>query len=116
MPTPAPLQGKARLRKLRDMLRQAGMTCGAWARTSGAPCKQPPVHLTGKGNGRCRFHGGLSTGPKTREGYARMLLGASKGGRRTVNARKQAQARQQPHDAGTGDAGSTADYPRGREP
>jgi hypothetical protein len=25
-------------------------------------------------NGRCRFHGGLSTGPKTAEGRARALL------------------------------------------
>ena len=31
--------------------------CGAHARTTGKPCQKPPM-----ANGRCRLHGGLSTG------------------------------------------------------
>jgi len=32
--------------------------CGAYARTTGKPCRQPSMH----GKGRCRLHGGKSTG------------------------------------------------------
>jgi hypothetical protein len=41
--------------------------CGAKAR-SGAPCRGPAMP-----NGRCRMHGGRSTGPRTPEGLARMI-------------------------------------------
>jgi len=38
--------------------------CGAKARQNkGLPCRQPAM-----ANGRCRLHGGKSTGPKTKEG------------------------------------------------
>ena len=37
--------------------------CGAKTRT-GTPCQ----HLGNARNGRCRLHGGASTGPKTKEG------------------------------------------------
>ena len=40
-------------------------TCGAKTR-SGAPCRNLPMK-----NGRCRMHGGASTGPKTAGGLAR---------------------------------------------
>ncbi len=40
--------------------------CGARAR-SGCPCRAPAM-----ANGRCRMHGGRSTGPRTPEGMARM--------------------------------------------
>ncbi len=39
--------------------------CGAKTR-KGTPCKAPAM-----ANGRCRLHGGKSTGPKTPEGLAR---------------------------------------------
>jgi hypothetical protein len=42
-------------------------TCGAATR-SGAPCLQRVV----PGKCRCKYHGGLSTGPKTPEGRARI--------------------------------------------
>lgn len=42
--------------------------CGARCKRSGQPCKARAL-----ANGRCRFHGGLSTGPKTPEGKARAL-------------------------------------------
>ena len=37
--------------------------CGAHARSTGHPCQ-----AKGLANGRCRNHGGLSTGPRTTEG------------------------------------------------
>ena len=48
--------------------------CGAKTR-SGRPCMAPAVwdhqHKRPR-NGRCRIHGGLSTGPRTAEGKARI--------------------------------------------
>jgi hypothetical protein len=38
--------------------------CGAHARSTGQPCKKPPM-----ANGRCRLHGGLSTGRPIISGY-----------------------------------------------
>ena len=38
-------------------------TCGAYARSSGNPCQAKAMP-----NGRCKNHGGISTGPKTPEG------------------------------------------------
>jgi hypothetical protein len=43
----------------------AAPRCGAHTR-SGESCRQPAMK-----NGRCRMHGGLSTGPRTAEGRAR---------------------------------------------
>lgn len=40
------------------------MTCGAKTR-AGTPCKRKDLY---GGNARCRLHGGLSTGPKTKRG------------------------------------------------
>ena len=37
--------------------------CGAFARSTGQPCKAKAL-----ANGRCKNHGGMSTGPKTAEG------------------------------------------------
>lgn len=37
--------------------------CGARARTTGSSCKAKALP-----NGRCKLHGGMSTGPKTPEG------------------------------------------------
>ena len=44
-----------------------GLECGAKTR-AGTPCKLTSIY----GNARCKFHGGLSTGPKTEEGRARI--------------------------------------------
>jgi len=55
--------------------------CGARTR-SGKPCATP-----GMRNGRCRMHGGASTGPRTAEGLARCTAAATKHGRRNANAR-----------------------------
>ena len=54
--------------------------CGARTR-KGTKCKAPAVwdkeHDRPR-NGRCKLHGGLSTGPKTREGRQRIAKAASK--------------------------------------
>lgn len=42
--------------------------CGAKAKSTGHPCLARAME-----NGRCRYHGGLSTGPKTKEGKIRAL-------------------------------------------
>ena len=49
--------------------------CGARAR-SGCPCRAPAM-----ANGRCRMHGGTSTGPRTKAGMARMIAALTKHGR-----------------------------------
>jgi hypothetical protein len=40
------------------------LRCGAKARRTGQPCRAPAC----RGKGRCRLHGGRSTGPRTPEG------------------------------------------------
>ncbi|WP_331287653.1 MULTISPECIES: HGGxSTG domain-containing protein [Methylobacteriaceae] len=50
------------------------------ARTrSGLSCQSPAM-----ANGRCRMHGGASTGPRTAEGLARSKRAAWKHGRRSA--------------------------------
>ena len=54
--------------------------CGAKTR-SGGTCQAPALWVTGQPkpkNGRCRMHGGLSTGPKSREGIARVTANLRK--------------------------------------
>ena len=45
----------------------------------GTACQKPPI----KGKRRCRLHGGLSTGPKTPEGKARISAAHWKHGKRS---------------------------------
>jgi hypothetical protein len=50
--------------------------CGAKARTNfNKPCRQPAM-----ANGRCRLHGGKSTGPRTEKGRKRMKEANTKHG------------------------------------
>ena len=56
-----------------------GKSCGAKTR-KGTPCRCQPFSLV-TGNGRCKFHGGMSTGPKTVEGRERALKALAKGWR-----------------------------------
>jgi hypothetical protein len=46
-----------------------GMTCAAKTR-AGTPCKLTSIY----GNGRCKLHGGMSTGPRTDAGRKRSAL------------------------------------------
>lgn len=44
---------------------------------NGEPCRQKALYS----RGRCKFHGGLSTGPKTEEGKQQSRINGAKGGR-----------------------------------
>lgn len=48
---------------------KAGGVCGARTR-SGTPCQRRDLYPSG----RCKLHGGLSTGPRTIEGIRRCVL------------------------------------------
>lgn len=48
--------------------------CGARARSGGA-CRQPAM-----ANGRCRMHGGASTGPRTAEGLEQLRAARTRHG------------------------------------
>jgi len=59
---------------------QRAPRCGAKNR-QGKPCRAMAMR-----NGRCKFHGGKSTGPKTAEGRARIAKAATRHGRYTKQA------------------------------
>ena len=66
----------------------SGKRCEAKTR-NGTPCQRPaklPV-------GRCRLHGGASTGPRTEEGLKRLAASKTKHGRFTKIEREKARAR-----------------------
>jgi hypothetical protein len=56
-----------------DQSKRSRQRCGAFARSTGKPCRMKAL-----ANGRCRLHGGLSTGPKTVEGKAKALANLKK--------------------------------------
>lgn len=56
--------------------------CGAKTRR-GSHCQCPAMK-----NGRCRLHGGLSTGPRTAEGIERIRRAVTKHGRYSLAARR----------------------------
>jgi hypothetical protein len=62
-------------------LAHASPRCGARTR-AGLACKGPAMH-----NGRCRMHGGASTGPRTAEGLQRIKQA------RTIHGAYSAEAR-----------------------
>ena len=67
--------------------KRPSQSCGARTRR-GTACQKPPL----RDKTRCRLHGGLSTGPKTPEGKARIAAAHWKHGRRSkgfTEARKQ---------------------------
>lgn len=63
-------------------LAQSAPRCGARTRSGGA-CRSPAMR-----NGRCRLHGGKSTGPKTQEGLERMRRAKTKHGNYSAETRR----------------------------
>ncbi len=59
-------------------MRAARTPCGARTR-AGHPCKAAAMP-----NGRCRMHGGASTGPRTPEGLARLRAARTRTGLHTA--------------------------------
>lgn len=53
-----------------------GLACGAKTR-AGTPCKITALYF----GGRCKWHGGCSTGPKTEAGKEQARVNGRKGGR-----------------------------------
>ena len=54
-----------------------GLTCGAKTKGSRGPCRLTSLYS----NGRCKFHGGLSTGPTSDAGRQQSRENGKKGGR-----------------------------------
>lgn len=67
---------------------QKAQRSGAQTR-AGSACLAPAI----RGKGRCRMHGGLSTGPRTLEGLERRRRARWKHGGYAVGARERAMAR-----------------------
>lgn len=67
-----------------------GQRCEARTRR-GTLCQRPGT----KRNGKCRLHGGRSTGPTTKEGLARLTASKIKHGRFTKTKREAAKRRAQ---------------------
>jgi len=63
-------------------LAHAAPRCGARRKRDGRPCQGPAMR-----NGRCRVHGGLSTGPKTAAVLARLRAAKTKHGRYSAEHR-----------------------------
>jgi hypothetical protein len=67
------------------------MECGAKSRTrEGKPCRMPAM-----ANGRCRLHGGKSTGAKTAEGLASIKAANTKHGFYSLEALEKPEKRSQ---------------------
>ncbi|MBW2109399.1 MAG: hypothetical protein JRI36_12160 [Deltaproteobacteria bacterium] len=58
--------------------------CQAKSRTAGRQCRNPAM----KGKRVCRIHGGLSTGPKSKEGLERVRQARIKHGKFTAEERR----------------------------
>ncbi len=77
-----------RIREQRRTPKRERPKCGARCR-DGRPCQARPVWDQERDrprNGKCRMHGGLSTGPRTEEGRKRAMEGARRGG--TISAER----------------------------
>src|SRR5687767_12522588 len=73
-------------------LARAAPRCAAPRKSDGQPCRQGAMP-----NGRCRMHGGMSTGPRTPEGLERSRKANWKHGHYSVEAIKaRREAREEP--------------------
>lgn len=58
--------------------------CTAASKRSGQPCQQPAC----RGQSKCRFHGGMSTGPKTLRGRSRISRYRTRHGLQSVQSKQ----------------------------
>jgi ribosomal protein L40E len=72
-----------------DWQRFTCLRCGAKSKRRGKPCRLKCIY----GNGRCRFHGGLSTGPRTPEGKARSAANSGLAVVRAAGAQTETEAK-----------------------
>ncbi len=73
-PEPEPQKPETRMSIRDDYVRRD--YCDA-TKKNGEPCRQKAIYR----GGRCKFHGGFSTGPKTEEGKQQSRINGAKGGR-----------------------------------
>ena len=73
------------------------LACGATTR-AGTPCKRRDLYRSG----RCKLHGGLSTGPRTAKGKRR----SARNGKRTVGCKPHGRM-QKPDDLGKSGGAAT---------
>ena len=73
---------------------RAAPRCGAHSRRTGQPCRAAAMP-----NGRCRMHGGASTGPRTAAGLERCREAPLKHGGRGAEARQAAHERREARKA-----------------
>ena len=66
----------------------AAPRCGATCKRTGQPCRSPAMP-----NGRCRMHGGTSTGARTQMGLERCRSAPRKHGRRDAAERARVKQR-----------------------
>ncbi len=74
-------EARARMLRLNLKIANASPRCGA-KRRDGEPCRGAAMP-----NGRCRMHGGPSTGPRTPEGLARSRMATWKHGHHSPEAK-----------------------------
>lgn len=74
-----PKAAKRKRRSLQEIIfdKHLKRTCGAKTR-KGTPCQAKMLYTMKNGQRRCRNHGGLSTGPRTPEGKAKVLENLAK--------------------------------------
>lgn len=61
--------GSAKFYILQNHNAEIERRCGANAKTTGEPCRMKPL----PGRARCKYHGGMSTGPKSLDGKIKAL-------------------------------------------
>lgn len=61
--------GSAKFYAAQNREAEINRRCGANAKTTGKPCRMKPL----PGRNRCKYHGGMSTGPKSLEGKIKAL-------------------------------------------
>ncbi len=78
-----------------DWQQFCGLMCGATSKRTGQPCRRKDLFASG----RCKFHGGMSTGPKSSTGKKRSARKGERRGVRHWSPIAEAQQLNEPHEA-----------------